>query len=1105
VPDWRDEVCSALDFCIGVEGGAGQSERLVCIGPARQESRRGWYSVDLRDSSIGADQIESLRISGKDGPRAGPSHPVLEAAQVGPVVRVRVAEFVNLVDAYLWQNKQPPAYLLVKLREGIAQLADAGLAHDLAAGRLASAPKVVRPVAGFTDQQQEAYESCLSAGVRLVWGPPGTGKTRVLTEAIARLVATGRRVLLVSATNIAVDNALLGVIRSRPFRPGSLLRVGLPHHPDVLQYPDVCLPDLVRKQLADVDRQRQAIESRLLEMWQADEELARLREEITGFDAVQYRQALQLISAEAAIPGLAEAVAQASAALLARRRNADLLRNEMMTAHERVRRLDASRSAYAGIDRIESELTEAAAAADDLGVRALTARHVADQRADDLGAEEGRTRLARLRRPGRMRLLSDELATAVQRVDGLEKRAREARELLTRRRLSAQSQVRGLSATTVCSRADLVQADTDLAAAQQAAAQAEAVERKAEENLSSKQQALLAAEGSAKPDEAQRLLVEDAKRRQLPALVERAGKLRSEIAAAEPGRAQLQDEYAKVQERFERLRMDAEGEIIRQAQLIATTLARLRTSKALMDGPYDVVLVDEVGAATLPEILFAVSRAQRGAVLLGDFLQLGPVVRKEVTEARRADVQRWFGRDVFELCGIATPEEAEQSDGCTALDVQHRFGPEIMRLANAIAYEGMLKAGASVRGHADDDPEIVLIDVDGLGDIAEVRAPGPRNGGWWPAGALLGQVLADYHKSRGERTGIVTPYKAQVEATLEALRDQEAASTDVTEVGTVHRFQGREFPIVVFDLVEDSAGTRWMAQASSRGGKFGRDGLRLFTVAITRAQARLYIVGSRQRIDAAPQGTPLAHVAGMLRTRRARFVRATTLITPSSLAGPDLPPLGPFSGELAEVLAQHVRVMDIHDERSFYDVFAEHLDSARHSIWIWAPWTATRVRSLLPVLADAASRGVKITVFVRDPKDTLQGKQQLQKFLSDLRAIVASVVEINVMHQKIVVIDEETVLLGSLNTLSQSWTREVMLAMRGSHFARKLLEHEHAKEFAVPPRCAVCRGNQVDLRRGRSGDWYWRCYNSACPGTSANGRKAWTKPAAEKRTARAPS
>ena len=54
-----------------------------------------------------------------------------------------------------------------------------------------------------------------------------------------------------------------------------------------------------------------------------------------------------------------------------------------------------------------------------------------------------------------MRQLSDELAATVQQADGLEKRAREAGELLTRRRLSAQTRVRELSAATVCSRSDL--------------------------------------------------------------------------------------------------------------------------------------------------------------------------------------------------------------------------------------------------------------------------------------------------------------------------------------------------------------------------------------------------------------------------------------------------------------------------------------------------------------------------------------------------------------------------------------------------------------------------------------------------------------------------
>jgi hypothetical protein len=645
----------------------------------------------------------------------------------------------------------------------------------------------------------------------------------------------------------------------------------------------------------------------------------------------------------------------------------------------------------------------------------------------------------------------------------------------------------------MCSRADLAGADAALAAARQAFAQAETSERQAKEQLSGRQQALLAAEHSPKPTQVQRALVKDAEQRQLPALVQRVESLRSQIATAEPERARLQDEYAKVQEGFENLRKDAEGEIIRHAQLVATTLARLRTSKALMDGPYDVVLIDEAGAATLPEILLAVSRAQRGAVLLGDFLQLGPVLNKEVTEAKRPDVHRWIRRGVFDLCGITTPHDAEDAYGCTALDVQYRFGPEIMRLANAIAYGGMLTAGTSVRAHVEDDPEIVLIDVDGLGDIAEVR-PGPRSGSWWPAGALLGRVLADYHRSRSERTGIVTPYRVQVEASLEALRDQEPTSADATEVGTVHRFQGREFPIVVFDLVEDSARKRWMAKASATGDKFSRDGLRLFTVAITRAQTRLYLIGSRQRINAASNGTPLGQIAAMLRARQARSVPATVLITPATVSGTDLPQLGPFSSELADLLAQHVRVMEIHDERSFYEVFAEYLESARRSVWIWAPWTATRVRSLLPVLTDVAQRGVKIIVFVRDSSDTLQGKQQFQKFLDDVRAVADVVVEIKDMHQKIVVIDEETVLLGSLNTLSQRRTREVMLAMRGGHFARKLLDHEHAKQFAAPSRCAVCQGAEVNLRRIGSGDWYWQCHASSCPGVpTGNTQKPWTR------------
>ncbi len=650
MPDWRHEVCTALEFWKAAEGGSSQAERLTCIGSARPGSEPGWYHIDLRGTSLDTDQVESLRLSGERGPRAGPSYAVKEAVQDGPVVRVRVAEFVSVTDAYLWQNKQPAAFLVEKLREGIAGLADAGLAHDLAARRLARRPPNIRPIAGFSEKQREAYESCLApAGVRLVWGPPGTGKTMVLAEAISALRATGRRVLLVSATNIAVDNALLKVIAQRRHKPGQLLRVGLPHHPDVLKHHDVCLPDLVRDRLAGGQRQQQAIEEGLLEMRRADEEFSQLQEATAGVDPAEYDQAARLIAERAAIPGLAKAAAEADATVRRCRQDGDVRYAQVTAAERRVQQFAADRSQYAETDRIQQELDKLIAATDHLSAEALTARHSVGQIEADLHQQQGGAVFARLRH-----------------------------------RSAAESEIQRLAAATACSRADIEAADATLAMAEQADARADALARQAQADLSGKHQALLAAEALPKPSEAQRALVDDAERHQWPALAARTTELRAQITGARPERDRLEADYAAVQQRFDRLRKDAEGEVIRRAQVIATTLARLRTSKALMDGPYDVVLVDEVGAANLPEILLAVSRAKRTAVLLGDFLQLSPITNTQVEDAKRTDVQRWLGQNVFEHCGIATAHDANGHEGCTVLDAQHRFGPEIMRLANAI-------------------------------------------------------------------------------------------------------------------------------------------------------------------------------------------------------------------------------------------------------------------------------------------------------------------------------------------------------------------------------------------------------------------------------------
>ncbi|MFE6363886.1 hypothetical protein ACFVP3_28325 [Streptomyces sp. NPDC057806] len=86
------------------------------------------------------------------------------------------------------------------------------------------------------------------------------------------------------------------------------------------------------------------------------------------------------------------------------------------------------------------------------------------------------------------------------------------------------------------------------------------------------------------------------------------------------------------------------------------------------------------------------------------------------------------------------------------------------------------------------------------------------------------------------------------------------------------------------------------------------------------------------------------------------------------------------------------------------------------------------------------------------------------------------------MHQKIAVIDERTVMIGSLTTLSQAWTREVTVTMRGGYFVRKLLEHEHGRAVHPPAEVRPLRRHEH-----RAAAPPWRCYETVCK-TGPNGR-----------------
>ena len=86
------------------------------------------------------------------------------------------------------------------------------------------------------DDQKKAIAKILSQEVTFVWGPPGTGKTRVLSIILDQFVQANKKVLLVSHTNLAVDEILLKYLdnpeSNEHVKAGRIIRHGTPAKKD---------------------------------------------------------------------------------------------------------------------------------------------------------------------------------------------------------------------------------------------------------------------------------------------------------------------------------------------------------------------------------------------------------------------------------------------------------------------------------------------------------------------------------------------------------------------------------------------------------------------------------------------------------------------------------------------------------------------------------------------------------------------------------------------------------------------------------------------------------------------------------------------------------
>ncbi len=583
----------------------------------------------------------------------------------------------------------------------------------------------MEPPAGFAlnQGQNKAFTRGLSSDLLFIWGPPGTGKTKVIGAITASCVRAGRRVLITSNTNAAVDQALDKVLEGLNDPPeGTAVRFGTPSVQASKAVEQVALSVLVKKRAGPLEARLADLQSRVAPI---DQRLEVLRSCTEKADAL---------------------------ASLEQQGNASRARLRSCEADEH-----SAKAGYAVADaevaKFEGELAHIRASN---VLRRLFLRKETTVR-EDLSKAEGKRYEAK------------------RRIEETNNFLRDARSALLE------------------------------------------IEHQLEREL----QEFAAISGGLD-----------------------AGTIRRELARLVAESQQLHQEISVIQQRLAQL----EKEILRNASAVSTTLTRTYASPLMEDERFDTVIVDEVSMAIPPALFAALCMGTSQAILVGDFLQLPPIAQSESKAAKE-----WLRRDIYQVSQI----DSRGDKRVAALDTQYRMHPGIACVAanlyrlHDLGYktgEGVAERLKAIVGRPP-AAKVPLV-------FCDTAAADPWTGhddnrstyNFYHAAAALKlakDALAGYGGEipSDPPVAIIAPYRAQVKL-LEGLVQAEGLEGKVA-VGTVHRFQGQESDVVIFDITATTSLDHTMLGRTEEG----TSAHKLVNVAVTRARGKLILVGHSEAVQ----------------------------------------------------------------------------------------------------------------------------------------------------------------------------------------------------------------------------------------------------------------
>jgi predicted nucleic acid-binding Zn-ribbon protein len=516
-------------------------------------------------------------------------------------------------------------------------------------------------------------------------------------------------------------------------------------------------------------------------------------------------------------------------------------------------------------------------------------------------------------------------------------------------------------------------------------------------------------------------------------------------------------------------------EVIAQCRCLFATSTQVFLKPKQFAPAFDVVIIEEATMLLLPAAVYAAGLAKSQVVITGDYRQLPAIVM-----ARDPASQRWLATDLFCLTNNAdqVPGVQPRAPKLT-LQVQNRMVGPICDLINPVFYDGLLQTTTAEDRTIYPEPigqVFTVLDTSAETPFVRLKPNTYSRYSLLHAHAIRNLCMQLVRGGvLGGDIAVMSPYRAQVQILAKLL---EPVDGDIA-VGTVHRFQGQERRVVIFDIC-DSHGlphlSRFIAAVET-----AEAGARMLNVALSRAKHRVIVVANLPFLDRhLPASAILRDILYQMGTRGSIVPSGTVF------AAIDMPTT--FTTGFAP------ETRSVYRETDFEAAFMSDLARAERYVVIQSAFlTPQRLAGWELAFRELIARHVRIRIVTRPPETQGSIQPEQVREALDLAQRLGLIVDLrNMIHQKSAIIDGTVVWHGSLNILSfTSRSEESMYRILSPPLAEieaqfdtviRRKTREGARGDLADrenPACPNCGSLTVLHPTGRFGAWL-RCLDQTC-------------------------